>query len=190
MPHCGGGGGGTTTNRFPKCNPSGNSNTAQDLAFIKDNYQAAVAVSNSTGIPADWVLAWSASETNIQDANGNWQGWGGAKQVAQDGNYFNEEGSGWSLTTQCGPNSFQISTAPHPFACYSSFYNSAMSALTSFGSKYLNAFKSAGDSGEAAAFQAMANVGFNGSSGYGAKVAAVTTGVDALLSCLQANHYM
>ena len=149
-----------------------------------------MAVSSSTGVPADWLLAWSAQETNVKDASGNWLGWGSAPQANQDGNYFNEEGPGWSLTTQCGPNAYQISGAPHPFVCYSSFQNSAMSALTSFGNMYLNAFKGAVANGEAAAFQAIANKGFNGGSGYGAAIATVTTGLDKLLNCLQANNYM
>jgi hypothetical protein len=65
-----------------------------------------------------------------------------------------------------------------------------MSALTSFGSVYLNAFSSAVANGEAAAFQAISNAGFNKNPGYGALVANITKSVDKLINCLQANNYM
>ncbi len=186
----GGGTGGTQPTQpsrnipFPECNPGGT--RTQNLEFIAYNYQAAESVQSATGVPADWLLAWSADESNSKNPDGSWLGWGSAPQVTQDGNYFNEESSGWVLQIPCGAGSYKSAI----FACFSGFQDSAMSALTSFGDRYLNAFNGAVGNGETAAFQAIADAGFTPNQQYGKNIASVTNSIDQLLGCLLANGYI
>jgi len=177
---------------FIECNGAGNKNKEQSLSFLVDNYQAAVAVSAGTGVAADWILAWSAEETNSKGANGAWLGWGSAPQVSTNGNYFNEKAGAWNTATLCPPG------ANAKWACFGdggatplSFAESATAALTSFNNRYLNALLGAAPNGEATAFQALANAGFEPyNPNYGTTIQKITGSLDKMLDCLKNNGYI
>jgi RHS repeat-associated protein len=193
-----GGTGGTQPTQPAKpsspCNPTGNADIAKRIQFITSNYAAAANISSATGtlfanaIPTDWILGWSAMESN----------WGATATTASGqstGQYFGWGGSGnGNMPCPAG--------ATPGFACFISFGTAAGRSLFSTN----NYFTYFGQTGVAmatvlegalatglsatAAFQAVANTGYAGPDsqpGYGTKVDGRIGQVDALIDCMQQN---
>ena len=141
--------------------------TSKTGSFVANNFSAAEELSDESGLPADFLLAWSAWET----------GWGVGSAAVHDGNFFGltttgvgkpDPGTGtggWIGATACSamnPSWF------HGFACFdngmsNNLYNSGYAALFSQNSRYGSAALKALQSGGsyADALEAIALAGFN-----------------------------
>lgn len=162
---------------------TGDLTNARIIGFMKSEQADANAVAASTGLSADFILAWAASES----------GWGVASPAATQNNNF------FGLKPALGKNEVHwAGSDPYSgcviagFDCFNSQPNglaaSGMSALTSFGGKYLNAALAAQAAGGSAAAiaQAIANADFNseyGPGGYGNKVGGTAQLIQARKDC-------
>lgn len=180
----GGGGGGEVATPWYQLHPcdTGDPTNARIIGFMKSEQADASAVAASTGLSADFILAWAASES----------GWGVASPAAAQNNNF------YGLKPDLGRSIHWAGSDPYSgcvvsgFDCFTSqphgLAASATSALTSFGGKYLNvglAAQAAGGS-PAAIAQAIADAGFNkeyGPGGYGSRVGGADQLIQARKGC-------
>jgi len=112
-----------------------------------------------------------------------------AGSTANQNNFFGETagGGGWDNSITCGPGTRS------KYACFSSYYDSASAAFSSFGSKYGGILTEGFAEGMTAsqAFQALANLGWDPkNANYSQNVADTMKTADTLLSCLQNNGYL
>jgi len=181
LPHandsCGGGGGSPPPKKPKKkknlCDPNDPTN-AKVLSFISANSAAASAVSAASGLSAAFVLAWGGMESLY--------GTTGAATV--NNNFYGLTNGQWAGIVSCPSN------ASSTYVCFSDpgLLDSAESALTSFGDKYLKAGLAAQANGGTIAdiAQAMANAGFNSEYGpgvYGSKVNDAAQAIAARENC-------
>jgi RHS repeat-associated protein len=159
--------------------------TDSELDFVAVNYDAAVSLGGQAGVPQDWILAWSANESN----------WGTSTLATKQGNYFGWHGGG---NIQCPPGSNPIE------GCFSSYYQSGYTALFSLqqffrygglvgvpaGWILANQYNSGASAAQA--FQALASAGYNRNSSYGATIAGQTWlgTVDAAENCLSSLGFL
>jgi RHS repeat-associated protein len=179
---------------FPKCNKYG----INDVLFIWNNWGNAENLSNATGVPADWILAWAAAESG--SATG--AGYGQSGAAVDNQNYFGQRTTDWPGSTPCPTG---VRPAPIPgWACFANFFASAQSALETMHSnpnwtfqgtnpisaaQILTAFSSGQVAGGiAAAFQAVGNGQDHGNASYGQNVADALPNVDAAINCLKPNY--
>jgi RHS repeat-associated protein len=166
----GGGGGGAGPDTDPRdfCDHRDATN-AKVLDFIADNQAAANSVSAATGLGADVILAWGAYESGY-----------GKSDVATENNSFYglKPALGKQQVHWAGSDPYRTCSI-QGYDCFTSqaedLAASAVSALTSFGGKYLTAALAAQSAGKSVAdiVQAAADAGFNseyGPGGYGSRV--------------------
>ena len=182
----GGGGAGGVNSQFPDCNPSGNPKEEADLSFVRANYKWAALLGALYGIPTDWILGWSASES----------GYGTSPIAQKNGNFFNESlpsGSatgGWTNAVPCGAGTSA------GWACFPDFAASAVGALNSkYASMLSSAYASNPSVNPATLFQQVADYGYDpkGSPtnpGYGNRVQQTIQGVDTRVDCLSLWGYL
>jgi RHS repeat-associated protein len=150
--------------------------------FVLDHYSDTVSLSAEANLPSEWIMAWASVESS----------WGQGPVFVPTGNYFGWRGVG-DIPCAGGVATF------HNDGCFSSFEASAMTALFSTN----NNFKYGGYTGvsadailtdnsydgAAAAFQALANAGFNtdptNGPKYGATIAERVRLVDRVENCLR-----
>jgi len=177
--------------RAPACD-----NNSIDSLYLQANYAAATSLSTLTGVPVDWILAWSAAEGG--SATG--AGYGQSTAALINQNYFGQTSTDWTGAIACPPN------AVAGYACFANFAASASAELTTshmnwtwvtpsgvpgVGSITVNPVSAAtildsyGGQNVTAAFQAVADAGqARGNTRYGAGVAQALIGVDFRLTCL------
>jgi hypothetical protein len=152
------------------------------LAFISAGQAAAAAVSKSTGLSSDLILAWAAYESQYGTSNA----------AMKNNNFF-------GLTPALGKNPVHwagsdpySSCSVTPYDCFTSqpqgLTASAISALTSFGGKYLTAGLTAQGAGGSLAMvvQAIADAGFNSEYGpgvYGGNVKGAADSISMRKDC-------
>jgi hypothetical protein len=178
-----GNGGGGNDAPEPDC---ASAYTAAQLNFVTADYGASAQLASSTGVPSDWILGWGAQES----------GWGVTGITPTQGNYYGWHGAG---NIKC-PNGMNLQNNA---GCFSSFYQSASTALTSTNNWFHYTFpgqktaswhvssasilasqiKSGASAGQA--FQALANSGYKNDSSYGTTVAGLIITVDAIENCLR-----
>ena len=169
------------------CNSPGN---RVAVAFARNNWDQAVAISTTVmkdtgakGAPSPlFILAWASVES--WDASGS----GALGDSAKDNNNFfgltyrtDNPTSPWDNSIPCPEGSYDGIAGPGFHACFPStnaFYLSGVSALESFGDKYLNAFMNAYNNPSPSTVvdlgAALATAGYNPGSptGYGNAIAA------------------
>jgi len=144
--------------------------------FVTAHYADAVALSTMSGVPQDWLLAWSADESSY-----------GASSIAKkSGNYFGWHGKG-DINCPSGTNKIT--------GCFSSYYASGFAALFStqnwfhYNGKYHVSAASilTQYTNPEQAFQALSNAGYNSNHNYGAEVAGAyfLGNVDGIEDCLR-----
>ncbi len=183
---CGGGGAPPpqkpTKPKTPKCD-----NSSTNSRFLIANYAASSSLSQETGVPVDWILAWAAAESGSKTG----AGWGQSGAATENQNYFGQKGTNWPGAIACPTPSVS------GWACFANFAASATSALETVHQNWsfngetanLTAFlilDSFNGQNPAAAFQAVGAGQDPGNSRYGSNVAAVLPGVDSRLDCLRA----
>jgi len=176
----------------PICNTKLGNNKST-LAFVSDNYNAALCLAAESGVSVSWLLGWAAEES----------GYGGSPQAGANQNHVNEslpKGSvtgGWVNAVACPAGSAS------GWACFNSFYDSFYAALYTQHQSWsypgqtnpsvlsiISAVLSANPNAtESQVFQAVAGAGFDAkgsptNAGYGDRVQNVTAGVIKRLKCL------
>ncbi|MCX6633447.1 MAG: glucosaminidase domain-containing protein, partial [Candidatus Solibacter sp.] len=136
---------------------------------MTDNQVAADSVSAATGLRADVILSWGAYES----------GYGQSDAATENNNFYGlKPALGKQQVHWAGSDPYETCSIAG-YDCFTSQASdlaaSAISALTSFGGKYLSAALDAQNAGKSVAdiVQAAANAGFNseyGPGGYGSRV--------------------
>jgi hypothetical protein len=154
--------------------------SAKDVSFVTTNYASAVSLQNSSGVPQDWILGWSANESN----------WGVSPIATKSGNYFGWHGGG-NIPCPNGTNK--------AVGCFSSYLASGTTALFSIknwfhyngkvhvSSASILTSQISNGAGAAQAFQALADAGYDGNPNYGATIAGPNWlgTVDGIEDCLK-----
>ena len=173
------GGGG----RSNPCNSPGYKNA---ISFVHSNLAAAQGIAEATGIPVQFILATSAAEV----------GWGGNAVSTEDNNFFDLRLSakanpatatgGWAGAVQCNTLGHGYDAGWACFGLMGAFYDSGISAFTSFNDKYENVVLSAltGGASYASAAQAMAKAGYDpGNQSYGTKFQGALNVLNKIANC-------
>jgi hypothetical protein len=185
----GSGVGGRSSSHFPKCNPGGSTIQNNNLQFVADNYSSAQALSQTYGVPTDWILGWAALEPSTTSPQGNWYGTVPQAQSG-DNNFFGMTAQGWTGQTQCLVSVTNSSGAT--FACFASFSASANAALTSKYGSILSTDASAGDTASQA-FTAVYAAGWDRANPAQAGAfiqSTIKNHIVSMLSCLLKNGYI
>ena len=173
----------------PNCNPTGNPRIANNLAFVENNYPAALQVSLQQDVPVTWILGWAGVESGQPRAAGNY--WGQLPQAQPgDNNFFGLTGGPWTGQAPCATTVTNgQSGSSGTFACFSSFYGSATAALSGV---YGNALRIDAAAGQSAtvAFYEVADLGyFSNPVAYGDPVGSAVRQATKLLDCLLASGH-
>ena len=173
---------------FPECDHGGSPLLDNHINFILTHYGDAQNISQSTGVPANWLLAWTALESGTVTPSGSM--WGTINQsLSPQNNYLGQKTDHWNgANPQCAKNDSD-------YACFSSYSDSLMAAFTS---PYGNLLKLDAQSGMSAAgaFYDVAAAGWNPSpQAYGTMIQSIATGgsassVGTLVNCLKNNGYL
>lgn len=173
----GGSGSGSDPSPDPKdyCDPDDPTN-AKVFAFVANNQAQADSVSRVTGLSSDAILAWAGYESS----------YGASNAATKDNNFY-------GLTPALGTTQVHWAGSDPYFTCVVSPYDcfmsqpqglaaSAISALSSFGGKYLAAGLTVQQSGGsvAAVAQAIADAGFNSEYGSGVYGSNVQSALDTI----------
>jgi len=191
------------TSDFPECNPGGNATTEKKLNFIDDNFADALKAANSIeqSSPGSQVSATALATMFLQWSIGESGYPGDNAQVTAENNWFGFQNAGvggWSgLETACPKTSAIPGNSTN--ACFStstSWGQELGAALSTVSSKtgvaYAQALETAlagGAGSTAAALQAIANNGWNGSSTYGSNKTSQIS-IAPQVNCLQKNGYI
>ena len=160
----------------PKRDPcdAKNPTNVKVIDFIKTETDAAATVSKATGLNTGFILAWAAYES----------GYGISNKATANNNYFGLTNGDWIDAVACARN------ASPGFVCFqdSGLIDSGLSALQSFGNRYLQAGLGAQSSGSniAGIANAIAAVGFNSEyslGGYGNRVNEAANAIAARQNC-------
>lgn len=152
--------------------------------------------SDAYGLPAGFILAWASLESYNSDANGL------GLAATENNNFFGltyrsnsvAAETSWNNSIVCPPGSYVGVSGPGGHSCFAAdnaFFVSGMSALQSFGDKYLNAadsyLQNTANPTLAGLGQAIAAAGYNPGSaaGYGAAIAARFTRLSQYFNCVE-----
>jgi hypothetical protein len=189
----------------PSMSPCNKTKTELEETFLQRMWQQSRLVqglSQSTGVPVEWIIAWSQAETGSTYESA---------VATNNGNYFNQSVSGQGATdgiegaVVCGAGTVERGPLGQWWACFTGYGASATFALTAIrGSSYtmpagtatlaqllLSAAGSQSD--VAAAFEAVAASGYarheheNFPGQYGAKLKNQVDFVTERLRCLKAS---
>jgi hypothetical protein len=147
-----------------------------DVKFVTAHWADAQRVSKATGLSAELIMGWASFESYNSAADGL------GEAASKNNNFFGLTYRGrqsptiWKNSVQCGEASYDGIAGPGGHSCFTAgdgFYASAMSALTSFDNKYLDAATHIPYSNPSLTQigQAIADAGFNPNSAYGASIA-------------------
>ena len=157
-----GGGGGKVPYYISHPCDKNDSTNAEIFDFIAAEQTQAQTVAAQTGLSADFILAWASYES----------GWGLSAAATKDNDFFGLTVLGKNPIHWTGSDDYSTCSVPG-YDCFSSqpagLAASAISALTSFGNKYLTAALTAQTSGGSATdiAQAIVTAGFNSEYGPG-----------------------
>jgi hypothetical protein len=178
--------------KYPKCNKTHDSSREMLLDRISALGSEAAHAAETSGVPVAWVFGWAASETGFTSG-----------VATKNNNYFNLTGrTSWGGGA-CG------TSAVGGYACFTSFDQSAVAALTSA----KNGLSYGGLSGVsvtsiiasvlgddpsatvAQVFQTIADAGFDprGSptnSGYGDRVSKTIRSYQSAMECMKEHEYI
>ncbi len=178
---------------FQNChNPKGPYQTT-DVEFVKD-WRDAVEIGQLTGLPAGFILAWASLESYNAAADGL------GPAATQNNNFFGltyrkdtvAAETAWNNSIVCPPGSYDGVSGPGGHSRFDpndAFVVSGLSALLSFGDKYLNAadvyLQLSGNPTDAGLGQATAAAGFNpgNAAAYGAAIASRYKRLSQYLNC-------
>jgi carbohydrate-binding DOMON domain-containing protein len=132
----------------PKCDQN-NPVNARVINFINNEAPDAAKAAAATGLSSDFILAWAGYESY----------YGSTRAATVNNTFYGLTNGNWTGAVACPPGRSPV------YVCFadSGLFDSAVSALTSFGNKYLKAALAAQSAGDdiAAIAQAIADAGFN-----------------------------